>query len=44
MRIRITFNGQTMIATLEDNPSARDFASMSLLTRGEFPLQIDRIR
>lgn len=28
MRIRISFNDQTMSATLEDNPSARDFASM----------------
>lgn len=28
MRIRIAFNGQTMTATLEDNLSARDFASM----------------
>lgn len=28
MNIRIAFNGQTMTATLENNPSARDFASM----------------
>ncbi|KQV41793.1 MFS transporter [Rhizobium sp. Root268] len=28
MKIRISFNGQTMTAALEDNPSARDFASM----------------
>jgi hypothetical protein len=28
MRIRIEFNGQSMTATLYDNPSARDFASM----------------
>lgn len=27
-RIRIEFHGQTMTATLYDNPSARDFASM----------------
>ena len=28
MRIRLTFNGQSMIATLYDNPSARDLASL----------------
>lgn len=28
MKIRMTFNGMTMTATLYDNPSARDFASM----------------
>jgi hypothetical protein len=28
MKIRISFNDRTMTATLEDNPSARDFASM----------------
>jgi hypothetical protein len=28
VRIRLTFNGMTMTATLYDNPSARDFASM----------------
>ena len=28
MKIRISFNDMTMIATLEDNPSARDLASM----------------
>ena len=28
MKIRIAFNGTIMTATLEDNPSARDFASM----------------
>ncbi|QOZ38027.1 MFS transporter [Bradyrhizobium sp. CCBAU 53421] len=28
MRVGISFNEQTMAATLEDNPSARDFASM----------------
>ena len=28
MRIRLEFNGSTMTATLYDNPSARDFASM----------------
>jgi len=28
MRIRIEFNGATMTATLYDNPSAHDFASM----------------
>ena len=28
MRISIAFNGQRMTATLYDNPSARDFASM----------------
>ena len=28
MKIRISFNGMTMIATLEDNPSAQDLASM----------------
>lgn len=28
MRIRMTFDGQTMTATLYDNPSARDFFSM----------------
>ena len=28
MKVRMTFNGQTMVATLSDNPSARDFASM----------------
>ncbi len=28
MRIQIEFNGQSMTATLYDNPSARDFASM----------------
>jgi hypothetical protein len=28
MKIRIAFNGETMTATLEDNSSARDFASM----------------
>lgn len=28
MKIRISFNGTTMTATLEDNPSAQDFASM----------------
>ncbi|WP_313526084.1 cyclophilin-like fold protein [Shinella sp.] len=28
MKIRISFNGQTMKATLEDNPSVHDFASM----------------
>lgn len=28
MNIRIAFNGQTMTATLGNNPSARDFASM----------------
>lgn len=28
MRVRLTFNGQTMTATLYDNPSARDFHSM----------------
>ncbi|HVW57655.1 MAG TPA: cyclophilin-like fold protein [Rhizobiaceae bacterium] len=33
MRIRISFNDQTMTATLEDNPSARDFASMLPLAK-----------
>lgn len=28
MKVRIEFNGASMIATLHDNPSARDFASM----------------
>jgi len=28
MKIRISFNSQTMTATLEGNPSARDFASL----------------
>lgn len=28
MKIRIAFNGASMTATLYDNPSARDFASM----------------
>lgn len=28
MRIGISFNRQSMTATLEDNPSARDFASL----------------
>lgn len=28
MKIRLTFNGRTLTATLYDNPSARDFASM----------------
>jgi hypothetical protein len=28
LRIRMTFNGQSMTATLEDNPAARDFASL----------------
>lgn len=28
LKIRISFDEQTMTATLEDNPSARDFASM----------------
>lgn len=28
VKIRMTFNGQTMTATLYDNPSARDFAAM----------------
>lgn len=28
MNIRISFNDKNMTATLEDNPSARDFASM----------------
>jgi hypothetical protein len=28
MKIRIEFNGASMTATLHDNPSARDFASM----------------
>jgi hypothetical protein len=28
VKIRMTFNGQTMTATLYDNASARDFASM----------------
>jgi hypothetical protein len=28
MKIRIAFNGMSMTATLYDNPSARDFASM----------------
>lgn len=28
MKITMTFNGTTMTATLYDNPSARDFASM----------------
>ncbi len=28
MRIRLTFNGKSMIATLYDNPSARDLASL----------------
>lgn len=28
MRIRMTFDGQTMTATLYDNPAARDFFSM----------------
>lgn len=28
MKIRIAFNDQTVIAALEDNPSARDFASL----------------
>ncbi|BCH33996.1 MFS transporter [Mesorhizobium sp. L-8-10] len=28
MKIRISFNDQSMTATLEDNPSARDFASL----------------
>ena len=28
MRIRLTFNNQNMIATLHDNPSARDFLSL----------------
>lgn len=28
MKITIAFNGMSMVAALEDNPSARDFASM----------------
>jgi hypothetical protein len=28
MRIRLTFNGKSMTATLYDNPSARDLASL----------------
>jgi hypothetical protein len=28
MRIRLTFNNQSMVATLYDNPSARDLASL----------------
>ena len=28
MKVRMTFNRQTMVATLYDNPSARDFASL----------------
>lgn len=28
MKVRMTFNGMTMTATLYDNPSARDFASL----------------
>ncbi len=28
MRIRLTFNGKSMIATLYDNPSARDLVSL----------------
>ncbi|QKD05490.1 hypothetical protein EB235_31710 [Mesorhizobium loti R88b] len=28
MKIRMTFNGRAMTATLHDNPSARDFFSM----------------
>lgn len=28
MKIRISFSDQTMTATLEDNPSVRDFASL----------------
>jgi hypothetical protein len=28
MKMRIEFNGRSMTATLHDNPSARDFASM----------------
>ena len=28
MKIRISFNGSDLIATLEDNPTARDFASL----------------
>jgi len=28
LRMRMTFDGQSMTATLEDNPSARDFASL----------------
>ena len=28
LQVRIAFSGMTMTATLEDNPSARDFASM----------------
>ena len=31
MKIRIEFNGASMTATLYDNPSARDFASMQPL-------------
>ena len=37
MKIRIAFNGTIMTSTLEDNPSARDFAS--LLPRND--LKID---
>lgn len=33
MKIRISFNDTPMTATLEDNPSARDFASMLPLAR-----------
>lgn len=32
MKIRLTINGNTTIATLEDNPSARDFLSMLPMT------------
>jgi hypothetical protein len=32
MKIRISFDGKTMLATIEDNPSARDFATMLPLT------------
>ena len=28
MKVRMTFAGQTMVATLYDNPAARDFASL----------------
>ena len=28
MKVRMTFNGQTMVATLDENPSARYFAAM----------------
>lgn len=28
MKVRMAFNGQTMVATLYDNPAARDFASL----------------